>query len=313
MPNLLSANDVNKEVLQKLFEIADEASDFGNRLSWSQFTGTNLLNNHLIANLFLEPSTRTRLSFEVAAKRLGSNVISVSSKEESSRMKGETISDTIKTVSQYVDAVVIRSTEPYEEYSDVITVPTINAGDGSNEHPTQSLVDAFTIWKKLNRVSDLKIGLVGDLQYSRTVHSLIKMLPDNFFYLYGNSNLGEVNENFISVENEEHFLETLPHLDVLYLTRMQSERWNLDDALPLISGTLNGTIYRDETNSKGYFQLGEKHLDFLSEKSIIMHPLPRGKELPTFVDDDPRAVYFQQAKWGVYMRMAILRWIFGKC
>lgn len=297
MPNLLSANDVNKEVLQKLFEIADEASDFGNRLSWSQFTGTNLLNNNLIANLFLEPSTRTRLSFEVAAKRLGSNVISVSSKEESSRMKGETISDTIKTVSQYVDAVVVRSTEPYEEYSDVITVPTINAGDGSNEHPTQSLVDAFTIWKKLNRVSDLKIGLVGDLQYSRTVHSLIKMLPDNFFYLHGNSNLGEVNENFISVENEEHFLETLPHLDVLYLTRMQSERWNLDD----------------ETNSEGYFQLGEKHLDLLSEKSIIMHPLPRGKELPTFVDDDPRAVYFQQAKWGVYMRMAILRWIFGKC
>ena len=297
MPNLLSANDVNKEVLQKLFEIADEASDFGNRLSWSQFTGTNLLNNNLIANLFLEPSTRTRLSFEVAAKRLGSNVISVSSKEESSRMKGETISDTIKTVSQYVDAVVIRSTEPYEEYSDVITVPTINAGDGSNEHPTQSLVDAFTIWKKLSRVSDLKIGLVGDLQYSRTVHSLIKMLPDNFFYLHGNSNLGEVNENFISVENEEHFLETLPHLDVLYLTRMQSERWNLDD----------------ETNSEGYFQLGEKHLDLLSEKSIIMHPLPRGKELPTFVDDDPRAVYFQQAKWGVYMRMAILRWIFGKC
>ena len=297
MPNLLSANDVNKEVLQKLFEIADEASDFGNRLSWSQFTGTNLLNNNLIANLFLEPSTRTRLSFEVAAKRLGSNVISVSSKEESSRMKGETISDTIKIVSQYVDAVVVRSTEPYEEYSDVITVPTINAGDGSNEHPTQSLVDAFTIWKKLNRVSDLKIGLVGDLQYSRTVHSLIKMLPDNFFYLHGNSNLGEVNENFISVENEEHFLETLPHLDVLYLTRMQSERWNLDD----------------ETNSEGYFQLGEKHLDLLSEKSIIMHPLPRGKELPTFVDDDPRAVYFQQAKWGVYMRMAILRWIFGKC
>ena len=297
MPNLLSANDVSKEVLQKLFEIADEASDFGNRLSWSQFTGTNLLNNNLIANLFLEPSTRTRLSFEVAAKRLGSNVISVSSKEESSRMKGETISDTIKTVSQYVDAVVIRSTEPYEEYSDVITVPTINAGDGSNEHPTQSLVDAFTIWKKLSRVSDLKIGLVGDLQYSRTVHSLIKMLPDNFFYLHGNSNLGEVNENFISVENEEHFLETLPHLDVLYLTRMQSERWNLDD----------------ETNSEGYFQLGEKHLDLLSEKSIIMHPLPRGKELPTFVDDDPRAVYFQQAKWGVYMRMAILRWIFGKC
>ena len=297
MPNLLSANDVNKEVLQKLFEIADEASDFGNRLSWSQFTGTNLLNNNLIANLFLEPSTRTRLSFEVAAKRLGSNVISVSSKEESSRMKGETISDTIKIVSQYVDAVVVRSTEPYEEYSDVITVPTINAGDGSNEHPTQSLVDAFTIWKKLSRVSDLKIGLVGDLQYSRTVHSLIKMLPDNFFYLHGNSNLGEVNENFISVENEEHFLETLPHLDVLYLTRMQSERWNLDD----------------ETNSEGYFQLGEKHLDLLSEKSIIMHPLPRGKELPTFVDDDPRAVYFQQAKWGVYMRMAILRWIFGKC
>ena len=297
MPNLLSASDINLEVLQKLFEIADEASDFGNRLSWSQFTGTNLLNNNLIANLFLEPSTRTRLSFEVAAKRLGSNVISVSSKEESSRMKGETISDTIKIVSQYVDAVVVRSTEPYEEYSDVITVPTINAGDGSNEHPTQSLVDAFTIWKKLSRVSDLKIGLVGDLQYSRTVHSLIKMLPDNFFYLHGNSNLGEVNENFISVENEEHFLETLPHLDVLYLTRMQSERWNLDD----------------ETNSEGYFQLGEKHLDLLSEKSIIMHPLPRGKELPTFVDDDPRAVYFQQAKWGVYMRMAILRWIFGKC
>ena len=100
-----------------------------------------------------------------------------------------------------------------------------------------------------------------------------------------------------TVENEEHFLETLPHLDVLYLTTMQSERWNLDD----------------ETNSEGYFQLGEKHLDLLSEKSIIMHPLPRGKELPTFVDDDPRAVYFQQAKWGVYMRMAILRWIFGKC
>jgi aspartate carbamoyltransferase catalytic subunit len=297
MPNLLSANDVNKEVLQKLFEMADEASDFGNRLSWSQFTGTNLLNNHLIANLFLEPSTRTRLSFEVAAKRLGSNVISVSSKEESSRMKGETISDTIKTVSQYADAVVIRSTEPYEEYSDVITVPTINAGDGSNEHPTQSLVDAFTIWKKLSKISDLKIGLVGDLQYSRTVHSLIKMLPDNFFYLYGNSNLGEVDENFVSVENEDQFLETLPCIDVLYLTRMQSERWSLDD----------------ETNSEGYFQLGEKHLDLLSEKSIIMHPLPRGKELPTFVDDDPRAVYFQQAKWGVYMRMAILRWIFGKC
>jgi len=295
MPNLLSANDVNKEVLQKLFEMADEASDFGNRLSWSQLRP--LLNNHLIANLFLEPSTRTRLSFEVAAKRLGSNVISVSSKEESSRMKGETISDTIKTVSQYADAVVIRSTEPYEEYSDVITVPTINAGDGSNEHPTQSLVDAFTIWKKLSKISDLKIGLVGDLQYSRTVHSLIKMLPDNFFYLYGNSNLGEVNENFVSVENEEHFLETLPCIDVLYLTRMQSERWSLDD----------------ETNSEGYFQLGEKHLDLLSEKSIIMHPLPRGKELPTFVDDDPRAVYFQQAKWGVYMRMAILRWIFGKC
>jgi aspartate carbamoyltransferase catalytic subunit len=123
------------------------------------------------------------------------------------------------------------------------------------------------------------------------------MLPDNFFYLHGNSNLGEVNENFISVENEEHFLETLPHLDVLYLTRMQSERWGLDTG----------------TNPEDYFQLNERHLSLLSEKSIIMHPLPRGKELPTFVDNNPRAVYFQQAKWGVYMRMAILRWIFGKC
>jgi aspartate carbamoyltransferase len=239
-----------------------------------------------LINLFYEPSTRTSCSFHKAMLNLGGNVIEIS--DNSSAKKGETLEDTIKTVSNYGDAIVLRHSEKgsSERASKVSTVPLINAGDGNGEHPTQALLDIYTIYKEANKnilTDKLIVTFIGDIKNSRTIHSLIHLL-----------NLFQVSYIFISpqgLELDTHNLnvlnlsleEALKITDVVYVTRIQKERTNEHFQPICLSKEILGTK------------------DF-----IIMHPLPRQEELPPEIDDDPRSVYFKQVKYGVKMRMAIL-------
>ncbi|NLK72692.1 MAG: aspartate carbamoyltransferase [Clostridiales bacterium] len=259
----------------------------------------------IMASLFYEPSTRTRLSFDAAMKRLGGAVIGFSDPVVSSHSKGETIEDTVRTVECYSDIVVVRHPEPFRPHklSRYILIPLINAGDGPNQHPTQTLTDLFTIYHYKKRLSGLKIGLCGDLKYGRTVHSLIKAMDrydNNSFVCISLDNLKlpeEISKEISSEIIESSELEISMHdLDILYMTRIQKERFE--------------TIEEYE-NSKGCYILTRDKLDFAKEDTIIMHPLPRVDEIHENVDEDKRAVYFNQAKAGMYIRMALIMMLLG--
>lgn len=259
----------------------------------------------IMASLFYEPSTRTRLSFDAAMKRLGGAVIGFSDPVLSSHSKGESIEDTVRTVECYSDIVVVRHPEPFRPHklSRYISIPLINAGDGPNQHPTQTLTDLFTIYHYKKRLSGLKIGLCGDLKYGRTVHSLIKAMDrydNNSFVCISPDNLKlpeEISKEISSEIIESSELEISMHdLDILYMTRIQKERFE--------------TIEEYE-NSKGCYILTRDKLDFAKEDTIIMHPLPRVDEIHENVDEDKRAVYFNQAKAGMYIRMALIMMLLG--
>lgn len=256
-----------------------------------------------LATLFFEPSTRTRLSFEAAMYELGGNVIGFSEAKSSSAAKGESVADTAKTVSCYADIIALRHPKEGAPYVASLnaTVPVINAGDGGHNHPTQTLADLLTIWREKGRFNDLTIGFCGDLKFGRTVHSLISAMSRYSgvkFVFISPEELkvpGYVKESLkekqIPYEQTTDFEAAMPKLDVLYMTRVQKERFfNEEDYLRL----------------KDSYILDAKKLEYAKEDLTIMHPLPRVNEISVEVDKDPRACYFKQVLNGKYMRMALI-------
>ena len=269
--------------------------------------GSNgFLKGKVLAALFYEPSTRTRLSFETAMQRLGGEVISAEGIQFSSMYKGETFEDTMKVVGQYADIIVMRHPEQgsADRAAAVAPVPFINAGDGPGQHPTQALLDLYTIHKEIGRVDGLKIAMVGDLRYGRTVHSLSFLLG-----LYKNIEFTLISPEELSMpekvtsflkEKQMPFVETRelsPGLDcdVLYMTRIQEERF---------------TDHSEYERLKNVYTLTAKHLK--GKKVTVMHPLPRVSEISTDVDPLPNAAYFRQVRNGVPVRMALLSMLLGK-
>lgn len=267
------------------------------------------LEGKIIACVFFEPSTRTRLSFETAALRLGAKVISAeNARDNSSAQKGETLEDTARTLSCYADAIVTRHYQmgAAEEMARSSTVPIVNAGDGANQHPSQGLLDTYTIQNEHGRLENLKIAFVGDVLNSRTLRSLVPILMlygGNKFYFISPEQLRLDDEyrNFLK-ENNVEFEElteldgTLPNVDVLYMTRVQKERF---------------ANVADYEKVKDSFILTPEHVAKLKGDAIIMHPLPRVNEIDPEIDKDSRAAYFRQAQNGLYVRMALLLYVFG--
>jgi len=268
----------------------------------------NLLKGKILATLFFEPSTRTRLSFETAMQRLGGGVISVASAESSSAAKGETVADTARTVAQYADAIVIRHPRlgSAKEAADAVPIPVINAGDGAGQHPTQALLDIYTIYKELGSLKDLTVAMVGDLKYGRTVHALAELLSLFQARLYFVSPValrmpGEITSGLrgkgIEVIETENIFKAASESSLIYMTRIQKERF------------VDLTEYE---RVKGSYIINRAFLDRLEKKIIILHPLPRVDEISTDVDDYPGAAYFRQMRNGVFVRMALLAMIFGR-
>jgi len=262
-----------------------------------------------LATLFFEPSTRTRLSFEAAMYELGGNVLGFSEAQSSSSAKGESVSDTVKVVGFYADIIAMR--HPKEGAPLVASmkagVPVINAGDGGHNHPTQTLTDLLTIWREKGRLTDLTIGLCGDLKFGRTVHSLIAAMsrytgirfvlisPDEL-RLPGYIRKDVMEKNGVPYEETSDLVAALPRLDVLYMTRVQKERFfNEADYIRL---------------KDSYILTPEKMMEAKADM-CVMHPLPRVNEIAVAVDDDPRAAYFRQALNGKYVRMALILKLLG--
>lgn len=300
--HLIDPQDFSTEELEEIFELADEIikkpEDF-----------THLCDGKILGTLFFEPSTRTRLSFEAAMLRLGGNVVGFSEPGFSSVTKGENLPDTIRTVAAYADIIAMR--HPKEgapkygaSYSEV---PLINAGDGGHQHPTQTLTDLLTIRVAKGDFSNLTIGLCGDLKFGRTVHSLIKAMSryDNIKFILISPKelqtpeyikteiLDKKNIDYMEVERLE---EVIGQLDILYMTRVQKERF-FNEA--------------DYIRLKDSYILDNAKLQFAKEDLIILHPLPRVNEISMEVDNDPRAWYFKQARYGMFVRMALIAKLLG--
>lgn len=294
--HVLNATDISKQGLEYIISVANIIAANPSRFG-------KIAQGKILATLFFEPSTRTRLSFESAMHRLGGSVIGFSDMSTSSSVKGESLEDTTRIISNYSDIMVVRHPEAFAPHkmSKVASVPVINAGDGANEHPTQTLADLATIKRRFGRLSNLTIGLCGDLKYGRTTHSLVKVLsryPNNTFYFISPPEL-QMPEEILEIVERSHCeavvttdLETtLPKVDVLYMTRIQKERFDTLEAYEAL---------------KGCYILDREKMQLAKEDMIVLHPLPRVDEISTYVDDDPRAWYFIQAQTGVYARMALI-------
>jgi len=302
MKHLIDPMDLSVEEISQLLELADDIIAHKEKYQ-------DVCRHKKLATLFFEPSTRTRLSFEAAMMELGGNVLGFSSADSSSSAKGESVSDTVRVVSGYADIIAMRHPKegaPYVAASKV-DIPVINAGDGGHNHPTQTLTDLLTIHREKGRLHDLTIGLCGDLKFGRTVHSIIKAMSryDNIHFVMISPEelrlpeyiLKDVFEKknipFREVRNME---EVMPELDILYMTRVQRERF-FNEA--------------DYIRLKDSFILDMEKLKDAKEDLCIMHPLPRVNEISTKVDDDPRACYFKQARYGKYIRMALIMTLLG--
>jgi len=296
--SLISITDFNKQQYLRILEIA---ADF--EINPNQ----KLLNDHVVASLFFEPSTRTRLSFETAANRLGARVVGFSDSGSTSVKKGESLKDTIKMVSNYADIIVMR--HPREGSarfsSEVSSVPVINAGDGANQHPTQCLLDMYSIQKTQGTLDNLHIAFIGDLKYGRTVHSLVQAMC-NFnatFHLVSPEALKLPSSVKIDIKNHNlsYFQytvlnEVIPKADIIYMTRIQKERFS------------DPMEYEKVKNS---YVLNRAMLHNCKPNMKILHPLPRVNEISEDVDDMPQAYYFTQALNGVFVRQALLAAIAG--
>lgn len=296
--SLISIHDFTKE---EILHILDIAAEFEKEKS------QKILDGKVVACIFFEPSTRTRLSFETAANRLGARVIGFSDTGNTSITKGETLKDTIKMVSNYVDIIVMRHPlEGAARYaSEVASVPVVNAGDGANQHPSQTLLDLYTIKQTQGRLNDLTINMVGDLKYGRTVHSLLQAMshfsPNFYFTAPKELMMPQEYKTFLS-EKGIPYTETtdlslhLNDTDILYMTRVQQERFN--DPI-------------EYEKVKDVYRLEASMLTNVRENMKILHPLPRINEIAEDVDETKYAYYFKQAENGMYIRMAIIAYLLG--
>ena len=297
MRHLMSPLDLSVEELNDLLDLASDIEANPKKYA-------HACDGKKLATLFFEPSTRTRLSHEAAMLNLGGNVLGFSSADSSSASKGETVADTVRMVSCYADIIAMR--HPKEGAPMVASryssIPIINAGDGGHQHPTQTLTDLLTIRSLLGRLDNLTIGLCGDLKFGRTVHSLIQALVRHTnikFVLISPEELrlpGYIRKDVLGKQNipyeeVERLEDALPNLDVLYMTRVQKERFFNEE---------------DYIRMKDFYILDAKKMEFAPEHMLVLHPLPRVNEISVEVDDDPRAAYFKQAQYGVYVRMALI-------
>ncbi|MDO5520352.1 MAG: aspartate carbamoyltransferase [bacterium] len=297
MKHIISPLDLSTKELDDVLSLAEEIIADPKKFA-------HVCDGQKLATLFYEPSTRTRLSFEAAMMNLGGNVLGFSSADSSSAAKGESVADTIRVISSYADICAMR--HPKEgapmvaaKYS---TIPVINAGDGGHNHPTQTLTDLLTIKNLKGRLNNLTVGLCGDLKFGRTVHSLINALVryENIkFVLISPEELRiptYIREEVLDEHNIEYkevnvLEDVMPELDLLYMTRVQKERFFNED---------------DYVRLKDLFILDMQKMKYAKDDMLVLHPLPRVNEISTEVDNDPRAVYFKQAQYGVYARMALI-------
>lgn len=302
MKHLISPLDLSPEELEQILSL-------GQRIMKDPAKYSHVCDGKKLATLFYEPSTRTRLSFEAAMLNMGGSVLGFSSADSSSAAKGESVADTIRVISSYADICAMR--HPKEGAPTVAAmhsgIPVINAGDGGHNHPTQTLTDLITIKTLKGRLDHLTIGMCGDLKFGRTVHSLINAMvryPDVRFVLISPDELRipDYLRQEVLVDGKIDFIETselekhMPDLDILYMTRVQRERFfNEEDYIRL----------------KDSFILDAAKMRYAKEDMYVLHPLPRVNEISTEVDNDPRAVYFLQAKYGVYVRMALMITLLG--
>lgn len=296
MRHLMSPLDLSVEELDNLLSLADDIEQNPEKYS-------HACDGKKLATCFYEPSTRTRLSFEAAMLNLGGSILGFSSADSSSAAKGESVSDTIRVISCYADIAAIR--HPKEGAALVASqkssIPVINAGDGGHQHPTQTLTDLLTIHSLKGRLDNITIGLCGDLKFGRTVHSLIHALiryPQVKFVLISPEELrvpgyirDELVNSEISFEEVERLEQAMPNLDILYMTRVQKERFFNEE---------------DYIRMKDFYILNKEKMELAKPDMLVLHPLPRVNEISVNVDDDPRAAYFKQAQYGVYIRMALI-------
>jgi aspartate carbamoyltransferase len=301
--DVLTVRQFNREDLEYIFAVAHEMRVMVERI------GTfDLLKGKILANLFYEPSTRTSSSFTAAMERLGGSVIPINEVKYSSVSKGESLPDTVRTLECYADVIVLRHPEVGSAAlaAKYAKKPVINAGDGVGEHPTQALLDSLTIKEELGHIDGLTVTMLGDLKYGRTVHSLARLLS-----------LYKVKLNYVSpeilsmppeiieelnaqgVEQTEYTIldQVLPGTDVLYVTRVQKERF---------------ADLTDYQKVAGAYVIDPETMKAAKERMIVMHPLPRITEISMDLDDDPRAAYFRQMEYGLYVRMALLAMVLGK-
>lgn len=301
MRHLMSPLDFTTEELDKLFDLAAEIEADPERFA-------HVCDGKILATAFYEPSTRTRLSFEAAMLRLGGKVIGFSDAGSSSAAKGESVSDTIKVISQYADICAMR--HPKEGAAFVAAskseIPVINAGDGGHQHPTQTLADLMTIRSMHGKLSGFKIGLCGDLKFGRTVHSLINALVryEGISFVFISPPELKVPDYIIDMLKEKNIPytevikleEVIADLDMLYMTRVQKERFFNEE---------------DYVRLKDFYILTKEKMSMASKDMLVLHPLPRVNEISVEVDDDPRACYFKQVKYGMYVRMALIMTLLG--
>ncbi len=302
--DIISVNQFNIEKLRYIFERAREMRELVERRG-----SADLLKGKIEAALFYEPSTRTSASFIAAMERLGGSVIPITQGVKfSSVSKGETLADTIRTLEQYADVIVLRHPKigAAQVAADYADVPVINAGDGAGEHPTQALLDLFTIREELGHVDGLRVAMVGDLRYGRTVHSLTRLLRHFDVSLRFVSPeilrlpltvMNEVIDAGIDVRETHDVSEVIENADVLYVTRVQKERF---------------TDLAQYEEVKNQYEITPELMARAKKKMVVMHPLPRVGEIHYAVDDDPRAAYFRQVRNGMYIRMALLAAVLGK-
>ena len=297
MRHLMSPLDFSVEELDKLLDLAGDIERNPRKYA-------HMCDDKILATCFYEPSTRTRLSFESAMMHLGGKVLGFSSADSSSAAKGESVSDTMRTISCYADICAMR--HPKEGAPMVASqkslIPVINAGDGGHQHPTQTLTDLLTIKSVKGRLTNLTIGLCGDLKFGRTVHSLINALIRyegiSFVFISPEElRIPDYIREDVLIKNNIPFKEVIrleevmPELDLLYMTRVQRERFFNEE---------------DYVRLKDFYILNKAKMDLAREDMFVLHPLPRVNEISVEVDDDPRAVYFKQVQYGMYVRMALI-------
>lgn len=298
--NLIEPRDFTTEELSRLFDLADDIISNPRKYM-------DVCKGYVLASLFFEPSTRTRLSFETAMNRLGGRVVGFADAKVSSTSKGESLVDTLRTVENYADICAMRHPKDgaallATKY--LTTMPIINAGDGAHNHPTQTLTDLLTIRHYKGRFDNLKLGVCGDLKFGRTIHSLVRAMNryENVEFVFISPEELKMPKIFKSELPEGSYTETddlegsIKDLDILYMSRVQRERFVSEE---------------EYVRLKDFFILDKEKLNKAKKDMIVMHPLPRVNEIATDVDSDERAVYFQQAKFGMYVRMALIMTLLG--